>query len=203
MRRLVDSLRTHAGMLEDSLRALGSSPLAALAGGRPILWGQATVERAFPPSDSLEPRARYNLARNYLSRVHSDLRILRDRAAAATRNASKYEVEIHKKYSIPFACIVFIFLGVPLALSIRQGSAGIALGVSLLFIVVYYLFLIGGEQLADRGLVTPFIAMWAPNFVLGALGVYLTARSLHEGNPVPIPSPKRIWRRIRGRGRSS
>jgi len=202
MRRLVDSLRTHAGMLEDSLRALGSSPLAALAGGGPILWGQATVERAFPPSDTLEPRARYNLARNYLSRVHSDLRILRDRAAAATRNASKYEVEIHKKYSIPFACIVFIFLGVPLALSIRQGSAGIALGVSLLFIVVYYLFLIGGEQLADRGLVTPFIAMWAPNFVLGALGVYLTARSLHEGNPVPIPSPKRIWRRIRGRGRN-
>ena len=42
------------------------------------------------------------------------------------------------------------------------------------------------------------MAMWAPNIVLGALGVYLTARSLHEGNPVPIPSPKEIWRRIRG-----
>jgi lipopolysaccharide export system permease protein len=149
------------------------------------------------------PAARYNLARNYVSRVHSDLRILRDRAASAARNAGKYRVEIHKKYSIPFACIVFIFLGVPLALSIRQGSAGVALGVSLLFIVVYYLFLIGGEQLADRGLVTPFMAMWAPNIILGALGVYLTARSLHEGNPVPIPSPRELWRRIRGRGRKS
>ena len=126
---------------------------------------------------------------------------MRDRSESAFRNASKYRVEIHKKYSIPFACIVFVFLGVPLALSIRQGSAGVALGVSLLFIVVYYLFLIGGEQLADRQLVSPFMAMWSPNIVLGALGVYLTARSLHEGNPVPVPGPREIWRRICGRPR--
>ncbi|MFO7950191.1 MAG: LptF/LptG family permease [Candidatus Fermentibacteraceae bacterium] len=198
MRALVDSMQLQGALLRDSLSVLARRPLVALVGGEPIRYGDEAVARTFPPADSLEPRARYNLARNYVSRVTADLRVLRDRSESAFRNASKYRVEIHKKYSIPFACIVFVFLGVPLALSIRQGSAGVALGVSLLFIVVYYLFLIGGEQLADRQLVSPFMAMWAPNIVLGALGAYLTARSLHEGNPVPIPNPKEIWRRIRG-----
>ena len=197
MRALVDSMQLQGALLRDSLSVLARRPLEALVGGAPIRYGDEAVARTFPPADSLEPRARYNLARNYISRVTADLRVLRDRSESAFGNASKYRVEIHKKFSIPFACIVFVFLGVPLALSIRQGSAGVALGVSLLFIVVYYLFLIGGEQLADRQLVSPFMAMWAPNIVLGALGVYLTARSLHEGNPVPIPSPREIWRRIR------
>ncbi|MCK4409624.1 MAG: LptF/LptG family permease, partial [Candidatus Eisenbacteria sp.] len=41
------------------------------------------------------------------------------------------------------------------------------------FFLIYYLFLVGGEQLGDRGLVTPFWAMWAPNVVFGGLGLFL------------------------------
>ncbi len=102
------------------------------------------------------------------------------------RSVSRYRVEIEKKYSIPFACIIFVLLGVPLGLSTRKGSAGVALGVSLLVILLYYLFLIAGEQLADRRMMPAFLSMWLPNIVLGVAGVILTLRSLHEGNPLPV-----------------
>lgn len=122
--------------------------------------------------------------------------MLSDRTASGIRTMNKLDVEIHKKYSIPVACIVFVLLGVPLGLSTRQGNAGIALGVSLLFILVYYLFLLGGEQLADRGILPGWLTMWSANILMGGLGIYLTVRSINEGNPVPIPDLKPLMKRL-------
>ncbi|NNF08509.1 MAG: YjgP/YjgQ family permease [Candidatus Eisenbacteria bacterium] len=89
------------------------------------------------------------------------------------RRIDKYQVEIHKKFSIPAACVVFILLGGPLGIRMRKGGfANMAIAVG--FFLLYYLMLIGGEQLADRGLFSPALAMWMPNIVLGAIGIYLT-----------------------------
>lgn len=195
MRYAIDSLSTESAMLRDSMRILGRAPLLALASGEPPfadLAGDSTEEGG----GALEPRAWYNVSRNNIMMRASQLRILDDRSASAVRTMNKLGVEIHKKYSIPVACIIFVLLGVPLGLSTRQGNAGIALGVSLLFILVYYLFLLGGEQLADRGFLPAWLAMWSADILMGALGVYLTIRSINEGNPVPIPDLKPLARRL-------
>ncbi|MGD0337425.1 MAG: LptF/LptG family permease [Bacteroidota bacterium] len=91
-----------------------------------------------------------------------------------------YWVEIHKKYSIPFACIVFVLVGVPLGIMVRRGGFGVACGLSLGFFVLYWVCLIGGEKLADRDLVSPMVGMWIANVLLGVLGIFLVFRSLHE-----------------------
>lgn len=96
------------------------------------------------------------------------------------KNMNAFWVEIHKKYSLPFACIVFILIGAPLGTMLRKGGFGVAAGVSLVFFLVYWAFLIGGEKLADRNLLSPFWGMWGANFVLGFLGMYLTYRSAKE-----------------------
>jgi len=89
------------------------------------------------------------------------------------RRIGSYEVEIHKKFSIPFACVVFVLVGGPLGIRTRKsGFANMAVAVA--FFIVYYLFLIGGEQLADRGLLSPGLAMWMPNIIFGLVGFYLT-----------------------------
>jgi lipopolysaccharide export system permease protein len=111
------------------------------------------------------------------------------RAADAERSKTrKLEVEYHKKISIPCACIVFVLLGAPIGIRTRRGGVGIGAGVGMLFFLVYYLFLIGGEQLGDRGLVPPFWAMWAPNVLLGALGLFLTLYTVREWRIRPVGS---------------
>ena len=96
------------------------------------------------------------------------------------KEMNRYLVEIHKKYAIPVACIVFILIGAPLGTMTRKGGLGVAAGVSLVFFLIYWAFLIGGEKLADRGLFSPFWGMWSANIFLGVLGIYLTVKSARE-----------------------
>lgn len=100
------------------------------------------------------------------------------------RNARQYLVEIYKKYAIPVACFVFLFVGCPLGIITRGGSFGISAAISLGFYILYWACLIGGEKLADRQLASP-LAMWLANVIIGTLGIILTLRinneSLHFG----------------------
>jgi len=111
---------------------------------------------------------------------------------------NKYWVEIHKKYSIPAACIIFVLLGAPLGIMVRKGGFGVAASISLFFFLIYWAFLIGGEKLADRSIVSPFIGMWAANFLLGAAGIFLTIRTAKETVTIKFTLLKRLipqqWR---------
>jgi len=96
------------------------------------------------------------------------------------REIEKYEVEIYKKYAIPAACIIFILIGAPLGVMVKKGGFGVAASISLLFFLIYWAFLIGGEKLAERGFFSPFIGMWAANILLGFLGIILTIKTNRE-----------------------
>ncbi len=85
----------------------------------------------------------------------------------------RFQIEIYKKYSIPAASLAFILIGAPLGILTRKGGMGIAISISILLFIVYWAFLIGGEDLAERGIVSPFAAMWSANIILGAIGLYL------------------------------
>ncbi|MBI3260067.1 MAG: LptF/LptG family permease [Ignavibacteriae bacterium] len=92
----------------------------------------------------------------------------------------KYSVEIDKKYSIPFACFVFVFIGCPLGVMSKRGNFGISAAISLGFYVLYWACLIGGEKLADRDVISPALGMWMGNIIIGSLGLVLTFRMSNE-----------------------
>lgn len=92
---------------------------------------------------------------------------------AQFRTMDRYNLEIQKKYSIPAAIIAFILIGAPLGTISRRKGMGGAIAVSIVLFIIYWAFLIGGEDLADRGIVSPFWAMWSANFLIGALGLYM------------------------------
>ncbi|TET23572.1 MAG: YjgP/YjgQ family permease [Candidatus Cloacimonadota bacterium] len=98
------------------------------------------------------------------------------------KEISRYAVEIQKKYSIPFASVVFLFLGVPLGIKTRKGGVAVATAVSIMFFVIYYIFLVGGEELADRGFMSPFWAMWLPNMLFFVVGMILTHKIVYENS---------------------
>ncbi len=89
------------------------------------------------------------------------------------RTINEYLVEIHKKNSIPFATIVFVLIGSSLGILVKRSGASIGIGISIGFFMLYYLFLIGGESAGDHMILSPWLAMWLPNFIFGALGFAL------------------------------
>ena len=93
-----------------------------------------------------------------------------------------YWVEIHKKNALAFACIIFLFLGIPVGLMAKSSGVGAAFGFSMVVFVLYHSMLIGGEELADRGFMAPWLSMWMANIVLVVLGILLTWKSRHDTN---------------------
>ncbi len=87
---------------------------------------------------------------------------------------SQYSVEIHKKFSIPVACVVFILIGGPLGIMARSGGIGTGVIYSIFFFILYWACLTGGERLADRLFIPAWLGMWAPNIILGVAGLYMT-----------------------------
>ncbi|MCZ6766085.1 MAG: LptF/LptG family permease [bacterium] len=96
------------------------------------------------------------------------------------RQINRYRVEIHKKFAISFACLVFVLIGSPIALSLGKSGMNTAIILSIIVFLVYYICLIGGEKLADRRIVSPIFAMWVPNLFFGICSVILIRRATRE-----------------------
>ena len=97
------------------------------------------------------------------------------------RQADRYRVEIQKKYSIPAACLTFVLIGAPLGILARGANPAVGAGVSIGFFLIYWLFLIGGEKLADRGFLPAWLAMWSPNILITVGGLCMCARLVFAG----------------------
>ncbi len=94
------------------------------------------------------------------------------------RRKNEYLVEIYKKTAIPFACAALILVGAPMGVIIRRGGKGAGFSFSIGFFLLYYIMLLAGEAFGDRGMMPPFLAMWLPNILLTALGVWLLTRAV-------------------------
>jgi lipopolysaccharide export system permease protein len=89
-------------------------------------------------------------------------------------------VEVHKKFALAVACLVFVLVGAPLGVMAKKGGMAVGLGLSLGFFVLYWAFLIGGEELADRQLIPAFWAMWSANILIGGAGIYILVKTAKE-----------------------
>lgn len=96
-----------------------------------------------------------------------------DQAQISSR-AAAYDVEIQKKFSLAAACMILAMAGAAAAMRFPQGGFRLVFAASVLVFTGYYLTLVGGENLADRQLVSPGIAMWSANAVLLVLTLLMT-----------------------------
>ena len=85
-------------------------------------------------------------------------------------------LELHRKFSIPVACLALGILAVPLGIQTqkRQASSGLIMG--LVLFLLYYMLLSAGLIFGESGIYPPMIGMWAPNVILGGIGIYLLVR---------------------------
>ncbi len=181
------TLNEHVG--RDLQRALGTAfGVAAAADSAP------SINNPPPRADSVTAVERQQRltallmsARQTLYNIENQLTIVR----SYERSNKGLLVEIHKKYSIPVACLVFVIIGAPLGFMARRGGLATGGGLSLGFFLLYWASLIGGEDLADRQFISPFLAMWSANFIVGAFGLYLLWRAAKEN--VTMDLTKLLW----------
>ncbi len=101
-------------------------------------------------------------------------------------DAIPYEVEIQKRYAIPFTCIVFALMGVPLGIQPRRSGRSYGFILSILILLAYYISVSVSEILAMGRTIPPLLAGWTPNLLFSGLGVYLFVKAANESPFKPV-----------------
>ena len=187
MIRFVDSLEVSIAQEKDKLRrtalALGvdSSGAPFLTDQAPGLATPAELDTMPPPIrrvalgglDRNQGRILYDYALEGARKGRSRVENFNRTIGLQTERANRYRVEIHKKYSIAVACLIFMLIGAPLGLSIRRGGLGTVGGLAVTIFLFYWITLVQGEKLADRSLLDPWIGMWIANIFMAMIGLWL------------------------------
>ena len=123
------------------------------------------------------------------------------RARAEGKPTIDIESELHKRFSIPFACILFGLIGAPLG--IRRSRSGKSAGVSvaLLVFLIYYMVLAAGTNLSDTGKLSPAIAYWLPNVLMTVAAGMLVYKKGHEVDFNILRRAQKLYYRLRTRNR--
>ena len=125
------------------------------------------------------------------------------------KESISHRIEIHKKIALPFACFIFALLGLPLGAFTKKGGRTSGFTLSIGIILVYYILITAGEQIAMEGRISPFLGMWWPNILFFVVGLYFFIQSVREssffslaslfkkkGKDISIPKTKRLVPRL-------
>lgn len=109
------------------------------------------------------------------------------------KHLARHEVEWHRKFTLSVACLVLFFVGAPLGALIRKGGFGMPIFMSILFFVIFHVFSMSGERIAEEGSISPFLGMWMSIFVLLPLGIFLSYKAMNDS---PLLSAEWYYRLI-------
>ncbi len=123
-----------------------------------------------------ESKIEYNATDNINPSEKNSVELFRAIKSGITKNKrdiALYWIELYKKLSQPFSCIVFVIAGAPVGISYRRSARGIGFGISIIIIFGYYIFSMLGQSLAIKGVIDPFIGVWYPNIILLITGIII------------------------------
>jgi lipopolysaccharide export system permease protein len=195
----IDTARTRLAELRLEARELHQANLeTVLSGGGPRLppsAGYPTVVDRY----SYVPRSNLYMGSDDVAyRAALEAQRIANNARDARRSINEFAVEYHKKFAIAFACIIFVLIGAPLAVRFPRGGVGMVIAISLAIFGIYYVSLIGGESLGDRGTIRPFWGPWAPNVLFGAIGLWALTRLGRETGTTRGGGWDDLWLTMRG-----
>jgi lipopolysaccharide export system permease protein len=111
-----------------------------------------------------------------IDEIREKIRQIRARGGETT----SLEVELHNRYAIPFACLIFVLIGVPLGIQPRRSGRSHGFIFSILILLAFYISLIAFEMFATRKIIPPLVASWAPYALFTSFGAYLFVKAANE-----------------------
>ena len=183
--------------------------------GRYFSRENTTLDVQVPTTITDEERQIYNLDSLWATVTPNDMwRILTDAQTRATnyrdqidynaimledadRYIRKHEIELYRKFTLAFACLVFFFIGAPLGAIIRKGGLGAPVVISVILFIIYYIIDNTGYKMAREALWPCWAGMWLSSFVLLPIGIFLTYKAATDS---PLFNPEAwviAWKRIK------
>ena len=122
-------------------------------------------------------------ARAYRDQIEYNALLLED----AERYIRKHQIELYRKYTLAFACLIFFFIGAPLGAIIRKGGLGAPVVISVVMFIIYYIIDNTGYKMAREALWPCWAGMWLSSFVLLPIGIFLTYKAATDS---PLFNPE-------------
>lgn len=118
-----------------------------------------------------------NLSLGSVNALVSTANIKKQEFKASTKQLNKFEIALHEKYVLAFACIILFFVGAPLGAIIRKGGMGLPMVIAILIFLTYHFIGIFAKNSAEDGTISPFLAAWLSTLIMLPLGVFFTYRA--------------------------
>jgi lipopolysaccharide export system permease protein len=115
----------------------------------------------------------YKFLKSHLETRIKNLEIQINMENAQYQSLRKYEIEFHRKFALSFSIILLFFIGAPLGAIVKRGGFGAPVVIAALLFMVYFILISIGEGIAKEEVVSPFLGMWGPSFILTPFAIFL------------------------------
>ncbi len=171
---------------------------------------QPEVEMAAPLDvDSLFHGSSTSYAKTYLTQALNKAKRQKQEyefkslsMADQRRTIRRHDIELQKKFTLSFACIIFFFIGAPLGAIIKKGGIGAPLVISVILFIIYYIIDNTGFKMAREGHVQVWMGMWISSVILLALGIFLTHKAINDSAVLNIDAYLNLFKRLTGHDRT-
>ncbi len=118
-----------------------------------------------------------DLALGSVQSIISTVDIKKQEMRNSARQLNRFELALHDKYVLGFACIILFFVGAPLGAIIRKGGMGLPMVIAILIFLTYHFIGIFAKNSAKEVQLSPVIAAWLSTLIMLPLGIYFTHRA--------------------------
>lgn len=175
-------------------------------GNRVKMKQQPVAMEAPLDMDSLFYKEKPAMVASYLSqallkaqRVKQDYEFKSYAMDADRETIRRHGIEMQKKFTLSFACLIFFFIGAPLGAIIRKGGLGTPLVISVILFIVYYIIDNTGYKMARDGKLEVWMGMWLSSAILLPLGVFFTYKAMKDSAVFDLDAYKNVVRRLTGK----
>ena len=123
----------------------------------------------------------------------------RSQYASEQLKINRHEMEMHRKFTLPIACMLFFFIGAPLGAIIRKGGLGAPMVISILFFIFYYIIDTMGAKFAREGVWPVPAGIWLSTMILAPIGSFLTYKSATDSALLNSEAYAIFWGKCRKR----